>query len=124
MRYILTAILLIIPALAMAQTDCRVVELKDRLEVVCVGDEKPVPESAVPIALQPAEKLANSPQENSSSSTPALQAKNTTATETPQRVSNITPAAASPQRQGRQQFQKGMEEARASRSQIISDMKR
>ena len=53
MRYFVSAVLVVIPCLAMAASDCQVVEYPDHDEVVCVGDEKAPSATQSPAAQQP-----------------------------------------------------------------------
>jgi hypothetical protein len=39
--------LILLPALSMAKTDCRIVDHEDHVELICLGDEKSAPTSTV-----------------------------------------------------------------------------
>jgi hypothetical protein len=45
MNRILLALTIFLPCTALADSDCRVVEYQDYYEVVCLGNEKSIPES-------------------------------------------------------------------------------
>jgi hypothetical protein len=127
MRIPILIALILTPGLSFAQTDCRTVEYQDHVEVVCSGDEKALP---APDALTAAAERNQSVQEKTPiTETPApassTQAQPAPADATqPQTVQSPAPQGAVVHRQGRQQYQKAMEDARAARSKLILDQQK
>ena len=124
---VIVTVLTLLPGLSFARTDCRAVEHPDHFEAVCVGDEKasPVPDtpSAAPAQSIAPQQQAAPEQPRTSLPVSAEQPKSAAAAVTAPQTS-AAPAAqgAIVRRQGRQQYMKGMEEARAGRLQLISDL--
>jgi hypothetical protein len=124
---LLGMVLMLVPGLSFARTDCRVVEFPDHSEAVCVGDEKAVPApvspSVTPAQLAEPQQQAAPGQPQASLPAPTAQPQSTVAAATAPQTS-ATPAAqgAIVRRQGRQQYMKGMEEARAGRLQLIQEL--
>ncbi len=116
MKTLLITIALLIPTLAFAHTDCKIVQYEDHNEAVCIGDEKPIPEAA----QRPAAALARE--------TAAAPAKQQTFSADPEtRMQAAIPADSSAQpsgqrhRQGRanQADQAGLRDAIAARRELI-----
>jgi hypothetical protein len=123
MKTVIIISLILLPAISFAQTVCRAVEHPDHLEAVCVGDEKasPVPDTQPSQASRRAEQMQQQPL--------ASQADLTTQPQTAAAMTSLQTSATSAtsqgaivHRQGRQQYMKGMEEARAARLQLISTL--
>lgn len=128
MRILIAVALFLVAGNAFAQTDCRSVEHPDHYEAVCTGDEKAIaaPETPPSSAIQRGETLPQAAAEQMRSSVPA-------AADTPaQPQATAVPSPQTPQsqaapgtivhRQGRQQYQKGMDEARSARQQLIKEL--
>jgi len=115
MRIFISVLLILLPTMALAATDCHVVEYQDHYEAVCTGDEKSVPDSA------PQQSIVQSPLRmqitapvNSGSVAPAATAA----------IPSVGTVVTSPpivQRQGRQQFQQAMKEAKEMRAKLIAE---
>jgi hypothetical protein len=139
MRLLVAAILILVPCLAFARTDCRAIEHPDHFEAVCLGDEKAVPaheQSSVtvtqsgppesprtsPESAKPGEQKLRSFSQSVSPDVPTVQKQSATTVKTTPSIPS-TPELQGPvvHRQGRQQFQKALEDARASRQKLISD---
>ena len=154
-RILIAAGMVLLPSMATAVTKCWINEFVDHREAVCIGNEKPLPESryASPQATQwaPAQNQASS-QTSAGTTTISSplragspqwatvgQLQNqqpvTTQPQTPATPQSIETMAAAPpsqtgapqttvvHRQGRQQYQQALEEARAARLQLISQLR-
>ena len=127
MRNLITIALILLPGLSLAHTDCRVVEHPDHVEAVCIGDEKatPAPETPPTSAFQRRETVPQAAPEQTRAALPVpLEQPQTAAGAMTSTQSSAPPVPHGTvvNRQGRQQYQKGMEEARAARLQLIYDL--
>lgn len=122
MKPLIIIALLLLPASSFAQTVCRAVEHPDHLEAVCVGDEKTSPSPETQSAQAPSRAAQMQQQPQASQADPPTQPQTAAAMTAPQ--TSATPAlqGAIVRRQGRQQYMKGMEEARAARLQLITTL--
>jgi hypothetical protein len=130
MRILIVIALMLAPGLSFARTDCHVAEHPDHFEAVCIGDEKasPAPDTPAAAAIQHGEPLQQAATEQMGASVPS----ETVPAAKPQTAAASVPSSQTSQtqlsqgavvhRQGRQQFQKGMEDARANRLRLISDL--
>jgi|GEM_PF-2822630 len=150
-RILIVAGMVLLPSMATAVTKCWINEFVDHREAVCIGNEKPLPVSEPryaspqaaqwsPIQNQAASQTSvgtatiSSPSGAGSPQGTALQQPVTAQPQTPATPQSVeTTAAATPSqtgapqttvvhRQGRQQYQQAMEEARAARLQLISQL--
>ena len=127
MKMLILVALILAPNLSSAQTDCRAVEFADHMEAQCTGDEKatPVTETASPPSYQRTEVIQKAVPEQIQSSVPTEAAQPTQA-HTAAAPSIAAPAQQSQntvgQRQGRQQYKNGMDEARAARLRLIDSL--
>ena len=124
MRILLVIALILAPGLSFARTDCRAVEHPDYLEAVCVGDEKasPAPETPTSDIIQRGEPQQQATPEQMRASVPEVQSHTAVATPPSQASQNQVSQGTVIHRQGRQQYQKGMDEARAARLQLINEL--
>lgn len=130
MRILLAIALTFVHGLSFAQTNCRAVDLPDHMEAVCVGDEKavPAPETPATSAFQREVTRQQAVTEQIRVSEPAAAApapqpqNSSTAMPMGQTTTGQGSPAAVVHRQGRQQYKQGMDEARAARQKLISDL--
>jgi hypothetical protein len=108
--------------MSFARTDCRTVEYPDHFEAVCVGDEKaiPVPDAPSATPVQRGETFQQVVPESQRAVSPSSAVP--TVSNTRQPSTNSSSQQAVVNRQGRQQYQKGMDDARAARLQLITNL--
>ena len=122
MRKIITIGMVLLPCMAFANTDCRVINYPDHYEAVCIGDEKaplaPAQQTAPPqVSATITQPVVTAPSQASVTSQAAETAGKSLPSQMP-----ATRGAAIMHRQGRQQYQKGMEEAKAARMRLIMEL--
>jgi hypothetical protein len=129
MRKLLMISLILLPGLAFAQTDCRSVELPDHFDAICTGDEKAVPAAETPTS--PTIRRGGEQQQSVSEqmqkslpteSVPQVQPQAAAMVLSSQTSQTQSSPDITVHRQGRQQFKKGMDEAKAARQQLISEL--
>ena len=115
MKILISVLLILVPTASLAVTDCHIVEFPDHYEAVCTGDEKSVPDPA------PQQSIVQSPLRmqitapvNPGSGTPVATVATPSAGSA---VTSPTPI----QRQGRQQFQQAMKDAKEMRAKLIAE---
>jgi hypothetical protein len=116
MKSIIFSLIMMVPSMALATTDCHVIEYPDHFEAVCTGDEKQVPHDAI----KNANGLSSSALQNKTSGktgTTTDQAKKDSKTD----AKTATSQEGTVQRHGRQQFQQSLKAAKDMRSQIITE---
>jgi hypothetical protein len=115
MKSFVIALMVMAPGMVWATTDCHVIEYPDHFEAVCTGDEKSI------------DTTATAPSRNSTTAQqpPALQtsAPGKTGSSVPTTVVASAAANQKPvaRRQGRQQYQQDLKDAKEMRNQIITE---
>lgn len=97
MSVFISALLAVIPSMAIAASDCQVVEYPDHNEVVCVGDEKAAPAtpSPTPQRSEPPTRSDNVITTDESS-TPASSPKTSDPVDIPTRAQSVIPTTPIP----------------------------
>lgn len=125
MRTLILLTMILTPLLSHAQTNCRSVELPDHVEAVCTGDEKAAAVD-IPSTKSPArvvnQQLTASEQKQAPETVAIEPAGQQQDPATPQATQPKAPQPTIVHRQGRQQYQKGMDDAKAARSRLIDSL--
>ena len=124
MKVIIILALLIIPYSAVAVTNCHYVEFPDHYDAVCLGDEKSAPDATAnrsaaapnPVPVKSSEVTPKSlPTDTAGKSVPVANVGPVTGKKAPGVASH---------RQGRQQYQDLIQEAREKRGQALAEDER
>jgi hypothetical protein len=129
MNKLLIIPMVLLPCTATAKTDCNIVDYPDHYEAVCTGDAKmPAVSDQTPAAHQalgrpllsdaapsPAQSQNPAPGSAAGAPGPVAEPGGTSPAQGAQGATVV-------HRQGRQQYQKGLEDARAARNQLINEL--